>query len=162
MKVKLIDENNIIVFLNDKIININSDSRVELEDELRILFKKLSNIYNLEIYWYYNISIYVDDYYGSIINLVKEDIDYIEYDKDQIDMRIIISKKTFLYKINNIFNLDIDSKIYKYNNNYYLKLNKKLDNKKMGLLLELSELIIDDVDMILKYGNVLQNNSYVI
>lgn len=158
MKVKIIDENNIIVFLNNNKLNYKD----QLEKQLKELFNKLKDIYKLNIYGYYNIRIYIDKYYGSIIDINKEDIEYVDYNQDEIDMRIEIQKTNFLYKINNYYNLNIDSIIYKYNNNYYLKLEKEINNYNLGKLLELSEIIYNNTDTIIKYGNILQNQTYVI
>lgn len=158
MKIKLKDENNIIVFLNNINYNLNIN---DLEHELKILFDKLKTKYKLDIFGYYIINIYIDNYYGTIIDMKKEEIDYIDYN-DEIDMRIIMHKITFLYLINNYYNLNIKSIIYKYNNKYYLKLEESIDNISFSKLLELSEIEYKDIDTIISKGNILQNKTYVI
>lgn len=165
MKVDIIDENNIIVFLNQFFIkDMNFLDKNLLEDQFRKLFLKLKDIYNIEINGYYDINIYIDKYYGSILEIKKEEIEYLDYFDDQIDMRIIISKYSiFLYKIIDIFEIPKDilknSIIYKYQNNLYLELKKKIDNIEMGKLLENSFLVYGVVsDKILKNGRKIKNN----
>ena len=123
MKVKIIDENNIIVFFNTYLNSIDIMNKIEVENTIKNIIDKLNKSYKLNIYGYYNIDIYVDNYYGLIIKIQKEDIDYIDYEPGQIDMKIKIYDAIFLYKIDNIYNLDIDSSIYRYKDEYFLKLN---------------------------------------
>lgn len=161
MKVKIIDENNIIVFFNTDIIDNNLNNKDRLEEIIKDIIDKINKIYNLNIYGYYNVDIYHDKHYGLVIKFIKEIIDYVDYEKGEIDLRIKVHERTFLYKINNIFNLNIDSCIYKYKNNYYLKINN-IEKTKLSLLLELSELIYDNTNIIINNANILQNKSYVI
>lgn len=165
MKVDIIDENNIIVFLNQFFTkDMNFLDKNLLEDQFRKLFLKLKDTYNIEINGYYDINIYIDKYYGSVLEIKKEEIEYLDYFDDQIDMRIIISKySVFLYKIIDIFeipkNILKDSLIYKYKNNLYLELKKNIDNIEMGKLLENSFLVYGTVaDKILKNGRKIKNN----
>lgn len=164
MKVKLIDENNIIVFLNQfKSRNIDFNSKNNLEKELKTLFKCLNINYGIKIYGYYNVYIYVDKYYGVVIDICKEDIDYISYDETSVDMRIVITNKEFLYQLNDIFNINIPSQLYKYKNKYYLRLINNITDIDMGKLLEYAEIVYDDnIEDILRYGNILKNIDYVI
>lgn len=163
MKLKLIDENNIIVFLNTRKIDIDYNIKSDLEIELKQLFKDLNSIYGLELSGYYNVSIYVDKLYGSIISLAKEDFDYIEYDVDQVDMRIIIYQKEFLYQLHSLYNIDLDCDIYLYGGKYYVKLKESIDKYKLGQLIELSDVIYDSkIDEVLKFGTILKNKDYVL
>ena len=165
MKVDIIDENNIIVFLNQFFTkDMNFLDKDLLEEQFKNLFLKLKDIYNIEINGYYDINIYIDKYYGSILDIKKEEIEYLDYFDDQIDMRIILSKySVFLYKIIDIFEIPKDilnsSLVYKYQNNLYLELRKKIDNIKIGKLLENSFLVYGPItDKILKNGRKIKNN----
>lgn len=162
MKVKITDENNLIVFLNKlETKGINFTSKDNLEVELKDMFKKLNSVYNIKIYGYYNVSIYIDEYYGVVIDLSKEDIDYLD-DDNNVDMCIVIVEQSFLYEIDDLFNIKTGD-VYRYKNKYYLKLNNDISNIEMGNLLEHSNLIYGDkVKNILDYGNVLKKESYVL
>lgn len=155
-----INDNNIIVFLNHK-IKINFDSKIELENYLKELFKKLNINYNLEIFGYYNVDIYLDKLYGVIISLEKEDIDYIDYDKETIDMRIVIHRKEFVYELYDIFINNYQ--IIKYKNKYYVKLDNDKDDYKLSNLLEHSKVIYNNLcDEVIKYGTILKNVNNMI
>lgn len=162
MKVNIVDDNNIIVFLNKfNIKNIDFKNRENIETNFRKIFLKLKNIYNLNIKGYYNITIYIDDDYGAALEIEHEDIDYYDYFDSQVDMRVnVINDNKFLYKIKDIFNLDekilnkID--IYLFKNKYYIKLKKGVTNIELGKILENSELVYGDITIdILKIGSII-------
>lgn len=144
MKINIIDDNNIIVFLNNELINnIELTNEDKLEKYLKKIFIKLKDIYNLKVYGFYDLYIYKDINYGIVIEIVKDDL-YSDY-LTQIDMRINIKNSTFLYKIKDI---DYKGIIYKYRNNLYLEpLNK--DYYYIGYLLEHAELIYKNTDKII-------------
>ena len=160
MKVNIIDDNNIIVFLNKfNIRNIDFKNRENIEKHFRNIFLKLKHIYGLNIKGYYNINIYIDDYYGATLEIEHEDIDYFDYFETQVDMRVnVINDNNFLYKIKDIFmiNKEILKKIdiYTFKDEYYIKLKKEIDNYELGFILESGELIYGDITSdILKLGN---------
>jgi len=160
MKVNIIDDNNIIVFLNKfNIKDIDFKNRENIEKHFRNIFLKLKHIYKLDIKGYYDIKIYIDKYYGAVLEIEQEDIEYIDYFDSQIDMRVnVISDNEFLYKIDDIFIInkkifkDID--IYTFKNEYYIKIKNELDNYYMAYVLENSNLIYNNITFdILKLGN---------
>ena len=96
---KIIQEGQIIkVFLND-IPKIDFKNMDELETYFRNLFLKLKKIFHITFTGLYNIDIYLDQYCGVVIELKKEDLEYIDYYDNEIDMRIISHDATFLYEI---------------------------------------------------------------
>lgn len=163
MKIKIIDENNFIVFLNKySYKDIDFTSKRDLGIRLKDLFQKLNNYYDVKVYGYYNVSIFIDDNYGAILEMEKEDIDYMDYQDDQIDMRIIVINNTFLYLLDDILNNNIDGTIYKYREKFYLKLNHDINSIEMGRLLENSSIIYNKTNDIIKYGTMLKKDEYVI
>lgn len=163
MKIKIIDENNFIVFLNKYAYkDIDFTSKRDLEVRLKDLFQKLNNYYNVKVYGYYNVSIFIDNNYGAILEMEKEDIDYMDYQDDQIDMRIIVINNTFLYLLDDILINDIDGTIYKYRDKFYLRLNHDINSIEMGRLLENSSIIYNKTNDIIKYGTMLKKDEYVI
>lgn len=151
MKVNIIDDNNIIVFLNTfKTKNIDFNNKEDIEKHFRDIFLKLKHIYGLDIKGYYNINIYIDKFYGAILEIENEALEYFDYFDDKIDMRVsIVSNTKFLYKIKDLFLLDKKLlrrvNIYSFKNKYYLLLKKDISNYEMGKLLEVSELVYGDV-----------------
>lgn len=147
MKINFID-GNIIVFLS-KHIKLDLDDN--LEDDLKNIFNKLNKYYNLKIAGYYDIYIYVDKNYGKFIKLYKID----DYMSDNfVDMKIYIKDINLLYKIEDDITLDTKYKIYLYKGNVYLELDDKISDDIYASILENSELIYDDIDIIKKYGKI--------
>lgn len=154
MKINLIDEDNIIIYLN-KYYTKNTDFNDKnlLEDYFKKLFKKLNKIYDIDINGYFNINVYIDKYYGVIIEIKKEDLEYYSYFNDQIEMQIMIYNDVeFLYLYNDYFDIlnMNNNKIYKYNNKYYLKLEKEISNIELAKILEFTSIIYSKTDKIIK------------
>lgn len=162
MKVEFIDDD-IIVFLNKyRVKDMDFKSKEVLEREIRDIFEKLNNYYNIKIKGYYDINIYIDNYYGAILDLKSEDLDYTLFDDHEVDMRIVLINNEFLYRVDDVFT-NINCNIYKYKNNYYIELKSDIDNIEMGKLLESSHIIYGNiVSDILKYGILLKKEDYVL
>ena len=100
---KLIIDNNIVIFLgNFYIKNIDLKDYTQIE---KIIHKILKN-HAVEINGYYNIYIYKDKNYGLIIDMQKEDIEYLDYFNNQIEFNIEIIEDSFLYEVEDIFTLN--------------------------------------------------------
>ena len=146
---KLIFNNNkIIIYLNKKLILENA----KLESYFKKLFLKIKDKYNIKIIGYYNINVYNDKNYGSIIEMENQDLDYYNY-FNQIDMEIKINKNNFLYQIDyEYLTKELLSKVnvYKYNEKLYLKI---LDSNIINKILEFSKVIYgEEINKILKKG----------
>jgi len=160
MKVNIIDDDNIIVFLNKfNIKNIDFKNRDNIEQNFRNIFLKLKHVYGLDIKGYYNINIYMDEYYGATLEIEHEDIEYFDYFDNKVDMRVnVISDCNFLYKTKDIFMIskEILKKIdlHSFKDEYYIRLKKELTDYEMGIILENGELVYGDITSdILKIGN---------
>lgn len=150
-------EDNIIIYINKTYLNIKED---ELEDKLVDIFYNLKEYYNIPLNGYYDTYIYIDYNYGIIIDMKKEEIDFIDYYDNQIDMRTTIKKCEFLYKLEDNYYFDLfknkNIKIYLYKNNIYLKLNKKTNEKIIINILEHCSINYnEDIDLITNYGKLL-------
>lgn len=132
-------DNKIIVFLNKRL----DLDKIKLEIYFKKLFLKIKDRYSLKLNGYYNINVYIDDYYGSIIEIENEDLDYYNY-FNQIDMEIKVNRTTFLYEIDfDYITKDILTKtnIYKLNNKLYFKIkDKSIVNK----IIEYSKIIYNE------------------
>ena len=148
----VIDNNKFIVFLNKK---FDLDDKVKLEKCFKDLFYNLKNKYNIEVNGYYNINVYADKYYGTIIEMENEDLEYYTC-FNQIDMEINVFKSNFYYKIDYSFlNKDILDKCYcyEYNNQIYLKIKDSIDKITLSKLLEISNVSYGlEAEKIAQYG----------
>ena len=143
MSIKYIDELTFDIYIKKEFINnIDFNNKEELEKYLKKLFKILNNKYNIIIEGFYDITIYIDKYYGIILHLEKELLDYYEYYKNQVDMRLITINTEFMYLVNDIpLNIIDKIKIENKDNNIYIKLTKELTHIEMMKLMEFSEIV---------------------
>ena len=162
MKVEVIDTFHTLIYLNFFYAdNIDFEDKKELEKYFRKLFQKLDKCYNIGISGYYDINVYIDKYYGVILDLKKDDIEFFDLYNNQVDMRITIKENAnFLYEISDVFNLNkkIKNKIklYNYNNKLYLQIVKPLKNIEWGFIMENCIIKNDEInEKIIKNGKVL-------
>lgn len=151
MKVELIS-NGYIIYLNQfNLINIDFKNMDILEDNFKNLLKKLNTYYHIDINGYYSINVYIDKYYGAILQIEKEDIGYYDYfDNDTIAMRIKKIETSFLYEVDDIlFVNDFFNKfkLITKNNHIYLEIVDDLSYKEYLLLTEMSRIIYDKTSM---------------
>jgi len=142
--------NKLVIYLYN-INNLDFKNKKDLEEYFKVLFKKLKEIYNIKISGYYNINVYIDNIYGIIIELEKEQLDYYDYFNNQVDMHILTEDTKFLYLIEDYFpfiNLK-NIEIYKYKNKIYIL---PLENTNLIYILENSKLVYKETLDILKYG----------
>ena len=154
-------DNNLIVFLNKRNIDgIDFYNKSELEKYFRNLFLILNDAYNFDLSGCYDINVYIDNYYGVVLEIISVDDNYFDY-CDVIDMNIIISKyRNFLYK-SDILVKNIDFTIYSYNGSFYYELNDS-DFFKLGLLIENSDIIYGEDAYIIKKNGKKISHSLVI
>ena len=148
MKIIINSNDNFILFFN-KLNNISLND--DYEEEFKKIFLKLKKYYNIDIYGFYNVEAYIDNYYGTILKVIKDD-DFDLYYK-QIDMHITIEKCNFLYRVRDYFfvkNIK-NFNIYFYKNSFYLEIINELNNKDMIYLIENSEIIYENIDRIKNY-----------
>ncbi len=132
-------DNKIVVFLNKPI----KLKEIKSEDYFRKLFINIKNKYNLKLNGYYKINVYMDKFFGSVIEIENQEIDYYDY-FNQIDMEIKVIMSTFLYEINyEYINKSILDKIiiYKLKDKLYIKI---LDESVLNRIIEYSKIIYDN------------------
>ena len=152
MKLEVLNLNNLVFYLNkDYLDKINFNINENVEQEFKNLFIKLKNIYNLELNGYYEVTVYVNDVYGIIIAMEKDDDEYIKIFGDTLDMKITFKFDCeIFYKIENIDFINFNNyNLYYCNNELFLSLknNLKLSYKDYLYLLENSSIV---------YGNELK------
>ena len=145
MNIKFIDKFTIDIYIKRELIdNIDFDNKEDLEKYLKKLFKILKNKYDIIIEGFYDITMYIDKYYGVVFHLEKEDIDYYDYFKNQVDMRIITINTDFLYLVEDIpYNLLKKANVFIKDNQIYLKLKDNLTKLEVMQLLENSQVIYE-------------------
>ena len=143
MSVKFIDELTLDIFVKNILIeNINFSDKDSLEKYLKKLFRILKNKYSIIIEGFYDVTVYIDKFYGVIFHLEKEYIEYYDYFKNQVDMRIITIDTDFLYLVDDIpSNLLEKVNVLIKDNEIYLKIKKDLNNLEMMNLLENSKVV---------------------
>lgn len=144
--------NNIVVYLKrEKIQNIDFKDIDELEEYFKDLFIKIKQVIDIEVNGFYKIDIYMDKYYGVVLEIKREDLEYIDYYDSGIDMRIYVHESTFLYKIKDYFDVTQlleKSKLHLYKRSLYLELKSDLSNIEKAKLLEKSTIIYKTEDII--------------
>lgn len=143
---KLIIDEDIVIFL-DKIYlqKLKLNNPKTMEKKLIKLINKIQNQNNINLNGYYNVYLYKDDNYGLIIDMQKENLEYLDYFNNQIELNIEIIEDTFLYKVDDIFNIskNLLNKfiIYKVSEDIYLKAKKEITSIELGIILENAEVV---------------------
>lgn len=151
----ILDEEHMTIYLSKMYLEtIDFEDQEELEAYFRGLFSKLQKVYQLDIGGYYNIDVYTDSNYGAILEIEKEELDYLDYYDHQIDMRIVLHPISFLYQLKEYekFNPQKYETIY-YHNYWYIHPKGQLSNIEIGELLEHTTIYYqNNHDVILKCG----------
>jgi len=117
MYVKIENYNNtIIVYIYDKKY-INND----IEDMIKNILNILKEYYNINITNSYDLNLYINKYYGMILEINKKNINSIN-NIVNIDLKLL-KDTLFLYEVDDPLDY-IDNEIYYYNNKYYINLKK--------------------------------------
>ncbi len=150
MKLIIDNEDTFILFFNK--YNEKIDLKNNIEETFKNIFLRLKKYYNINVYGFYNITVYANDNYGFILKAIKDkelDLFY-----NQIDMHIIIEKDSpFLYKIKDYFlipNIVDKIKLYYYKNNFYVELKEIIKEIDLFNLIENSKIIYGDEVYIIK------------
>lgn len=143
MSIRFIDNLTLDIYIKKELINnINFNDKDDLEKYLKSLFKTLKNKYDITIEGFYEITVYVDKYYGVVLHLEKDELDYYDYFKNQVDMRIVTVDTDFMYLVEDIPNNLLNKvKVCIKDNNVYLKIKEELTKLEMMELIENSKIV---------------------
>lgn len=141
-----IEEDNIVIFINQKSINFNYRIKEKIEDYIKKLIIKIKKIYKIKISGSYEVLIYQNNNYGLIIEMNK--IDDLEFFPELIDLKINVYYDSEIFiEINDYFLISNYKNIYYYDDKYYINI-KNISNKDQLCLSEFSNYI---------YGNSIKN-----
>ena len=135
---KVVVKDKVIVYINkEQFKNLDFKNKNILNNYIKKLIIKLKNDYYLEFTGYYNIMLYIDNNYGIIIEMKKEELEYLDYFTKGLEININTKEDSFLYEIANL-NKDIlnNSAIYTYNEKIYAKISSEINSIQLGKILE--------------------------
>ena len=133
----------IILYLNKMYIrSLDFTDKEATEKYMKRLLTKISNKYDIEIDGYYVVNLYVDMNYGVVIEIIKEELEYLDYFSNQIEINTKVVEGSFLYNIDN-FDDSLLKKfiIYKIKDKLYLRVKENISDLEMGKVLERAEII---------------------
>lgn len=136
-------EDLLILFLNKFFLSsLDINDKEKTTKFLKKIVNKLKNKYDLVFDGYYNMNLYVDINYGLIIEIKKEDLEYLDYFTSQFEMNIKVIEDSFLYEIDDIEESIIPLfDIYHVCDKIYLKAKEDISQIYLGKLLEYGKII---------------------
>lgn len=139
----IVDNDLFILFLNKTILNwVNFSDKEETEKYLKELLTKLNNKYNLYFEGYYDITLYIDNNYGIILEIKKEELEYLNYFSNQLEMNIKVCEGFFLYETLNIEDFMKDKvEIYIHKDKIYLKIKENISDLYLAKILEHTNIV---------------------
>lgn len=150
LKIDIIDDNEFVIYLFRNIDKIDFKNEKEIEEMLKKIFIKLKKYYDIKIEGYYDVFVYIDTFYGMVLDLRKQEFEYYDFFDNQVDMKIVINRNKFLYLVDD-YDIDLNKyKVYKLMNNIYLLPKRKLSDIELAKLVENSIIIYDSEDIINK------------
>lgn len=150
LKIDIIDDNEFVIYLYRNIDKIDFKNEKEIEEMLKKIFIKLKKYYDIKIEGYYDVFVYIDTFYGMVLDLRKQEFEYYDFFDNQVDMKIVINRNKFLYLVDD-YDIDLNKyKVYKLMNNIYLLPKRKLSDIELAKLVENSIIIYDSEDIINK------------
>ena len=139
MKLVINEDEKIVLYLYDYFFNLEKEN---ITREIKELFLKLIKYYSLKLNGIYEVLLFENSKYGTIleINKIKE----LLFNKDVIDIKVKIYKKANIYlKTKDYFILEKYKNIYSKDNNYYININ---DVDKIINLIEFIDIIYKEKD----------------
>ncbi len=154
MKIDYNESDELIIYLFNNQYNINLNKEDNIERYLKKIFLKLKNYYDIKITGYFEVNIYIDNKYGIILKLKKQDLDYYNYFTSKVDMKIKLFYKKFCFLVDSFeFNLN-KYDVYKYKDSIYLYPKNKLTKRELAYLIENSIIIFENDEIINKAKKV--------
>ena len=129
MKVTMNDQC-IVIYLNKYIFkDIDLNNKEVLQKYIKGLLLKIQDNYFLKFTGYYNITLYVDKNYGIIMEIEKDELEYLNYFSTSLNCNYIVyvlDDKIYIKLKNSISNIMMGSMIEKVNKIIYGKEKKEI------------------------------------
>lgn len=145
MSIKFVDDLTLDIYIKKDMVDFKIfDKKEMIEEYFKNIVGKLKKIYKIELDGFYNVIIYVDKYYGAIFHLEKEKLDYYDYFKGELEIKIVLKKVDFLYLVDTIEYFSKEQILSK-NGNLYIKLSNDISKKDFMNLLEHSTIVYNEI-----------------
>lgn len=139
MKIEIIDEKIVLYLYNYFFKSLDKDN---ITKEIKNIFIRLIKYYKLKINGIYEVFVYENKKYGTILEIVK--LEELLFHKDLIDIKVKIFKDVNIYlKSDNYFIFDEFKGIYYKDNNYYIDI-KNINN--LINIIEFIDIIYNEKD----------------
>lgn len=126
MKLEVFDDRYVVCLNKTTINEVDFKIKRQVEECFRNVFTKIRRRLNEDINGFFNIKVYLDDNFGAILVIEKEELEYCDYFSNQIDMQIEIEDDSnVLLEFDDLFYIDEDT-VYFYNGKYYINYRDKL------------------------------------
>lgn len=158
MKVMKLDQENVVIFLPN--FSFDVLNRDVLEDYFKELFLKLEDCYEIEMNGFYQIDIYMDSNYGTVVKIEGDDIPYLDYFDHSVEMSIHVNKDHgFLYQVEDVLDLPSEvlekSSFYRYQNDFFLQIDSSVSRSSYIRLLEYSSLVYgEEARKVMNFGKL--------
>ena len=142
MSLEVLDDK--YIFFTSDIDSLNNFDEKDISVFLKEIFMIISDIYNIDLFGYFKVDIYIDKKIGSFLEIKKLD-DYISYSK-KIDTKITIYHNSFYFKTNDLslFSKYRDKNIRFLDGNYYIS---TMDVDNIFELLDFCEIEYKDIKL---------------
>ena len=141
-------DNDYVIYLNNcylKGLDLN-DTKV-ITEYVKDLLIKLNEYYNIRLKGFYRLYVYINEYYGIILEVIGID-NYDEFGIDDIELKVIVKNNCTMYLCTNNYDAIKDfNSFYIKNNKYYININNFTDN--FINYSEFFDIIYKDIDKIL-------------
>jgi len=137
------DGDTIVLYLNKMYIStLDFTDKEATERYMKRLLMKISSKYDIVFDGYYVINLYVDMNYGVVIEVVKEELEYLDYFGNQIEINTKVTQGSFLYEVSD-YDDELFKKftVYKIKDKFYLRSKKIISDLEMGQMLEQAEIV---------------------
>ncbi len=125
MKVEIISKDKLVIYINN--IFFRGETWDSKEDIVRIIKNyiiRLKNNYHIELKGFYKVKVFLNKRVGTFVEMERLDDDY-----DNIELRIIVDLKEKLYfKFDDFDDIPDDTNYIYYDNYYYVDIDDIKDN----------------------------------
>ena len=110
--------NKLIIYLYDK----DKYKKDYIKDTLVKVFNELNEYYDFKFNNSYNLELYINKYYGMILEIQENDYDI--FDDDIVNLKLnILNDTLFLYEVEEPLDY-LDNEIYYYDDKFFININK--------------------------------------